>query len=136
MKIWSMYDPATGLFLGRTFAATEDSHVATNTADHEVAIEGSFDHLSHRVDLATGAVVDYQPPQPSSDHEWNAASKRWQLTAAVAAKQAARAAALGQIAMLEASQHRAVREAALGDPAAAATLKAIDDQIKALRAQL
>jgi hypothetical protein len=29
--------------------------------------------------LTTGKVVDYQPPQPSDDHEWNHVIKRWQL---------------------------------------------------------
>lgn len=41
-----------------------------------------------------------------------------------------------QIISLEETQHRAIREAAMGMPGAVTRLKAIDDKIVALRAQL
>ena len=43
---------------------------------------------------------------------------------------------IAQITALESTQHRVVREAALGKAGAAARLQAIDDQIVVLRAQL
>lgn len=45
------------------------------------AIEGAYDHLSQRVDIETGEVVDWQPDKPEgdeyTDHEWDAGTKRW-----------------------------------------------------------
>lgn len=45
------------------------------------AIDGAYDHLSQRVDLETGEVVDWQPDKPAgdeyTDHEWDANTKRW-----------------------------------------------------------
>jgi hypothetical protein len=63
-------------------------------------------------------------------------AKRWQLKPAVLAKRTARAAALQQIAALEASGARALREAFLNQPGAAARLAAIDAEIVRLRADL
>jgi hypothetical protein len=71
-----------------------------------------------------------QPLQPTPNQEWNTATKRWQLTAAVQGKQPARSSSLAQIPALEASQPRAVRDWAItGD---VSRLKAI----KKLRADL
>ncbi len=83
-------------------------------------------------------VVDYQPPAPSADHEWDADIKRWQLSAAVQERQGRRQSALQSIAALEARQLRSMREL-LRDPtdiAARARLDSIEEQIAALREQL
>lgn len=44
-------------------------------------LEGTYDHLSQRVDLDTGEVVDWQPDKPAgddyTDHEWDEGAKRW-----------------------------------------------------------
>lgn len=64
-------------------------------AEFQQLTKGLHDELSRRVDLAQGRqaqldahattvataahVVDYQPPQPSSDREWGARTRRWQL---------------------------------------------------------
>jgi hypothetical protein len=131
------YDAATGVFIGRSFTVTENHYAAAaikaNTPAGHAAFEGDVDPLAQRVDLATGNLVDYQPPQPSADHEWDASTKRWQLTAAAAARKRTRAAALQQIHALEQSQHAAVRDALLGR--GTDRLKAIDDQIAELRKQ-
>lgn len=95
-------------------------------------IAGHFDPLSQKVDLASGQVVDYIPPQPSPDHEWNANSKRWNLSVAAMAKITARAAAAARIATLVDSQHTWIRKHALGDPAAIQHLREIDDEIAVL----
>jgi hypothetical protein len=133
----SIYSKETGLFTGRTVSGTgyTDELLASHLADGEASIDGHHDHLSRRVDLATGEVVDYQPPQPSSDHEWHAGARRWQLTQTASERLAKRRAALAQIAALELSQARPLREL-LRDPTnadARKRLDAIEEQIVALR---
>lgn len=138
MRRFHFYHAETGLFADLSVCVggdpSSDEKVRANTPEGHAALEGEFDHLSQRVDVATGAVVDHQPPAPTTDHEWNATTKRWQLKPAVAATQEARRAALAQIVMLEQSQDAAVRDALLGR--GTDRLKAIDEQITALRSQL
>lgn len=131
---WSFYDLETGLFSGRTFSGPQGCK--ENTPIGHGAHEGQVDHLSQRKDLNTGALVDYQPPQPSPDHEWSADQKRWQLSTAAQQRLIARELALARIAVLEASQHRAIRESALAYDGAKARLQAIDDEIVKLRVTL
>lgn len=82
----SIYRIATGLFTGRTYSG-DDRHL-TLDAD-EAWIAGLHDHLSRRVDLTTGQVVDYQPPAPpDTEYEtfaWDADSRRWLATPTAAA---------------------------------------------------
>jgi hypothetical protein len=101
-----------------------------------LAIEGAHDHMSQRVDLSTGKVVPYHPLAPSADHEWNAASKRWQVRKGVRETEGRRAVVFARIHALETSQGRAIREATLGDAGAIKRLKEIDAEIAALRAEL
>lgn len=132
---WSFYDPATGALTGRTYAGPE-SLLALNTPPGHHALKGHHDHLSKRVDLQSGAVVDWQPPQPSPDHQWDQQSRRWQLSASAQERQAARAEALERIAALEAAQHRAVRELLLelaSEHPGLNRLQEIDTQIAQLR---
>jgi hypothetical protein len=136
MISWSFYDPQTGLFSGQTHGAPDASHLAANTPSGTVALLGLYDHLSQQVDVSTGAVIAYQPPSPGAEFVWDAPSSRWRLSAAAQAAQGARKAAAGRIAQLEASQHRALRELALGSTTALARLQSIDAQIVALRAAL
>lgn len=130
---WSLYDTTTGHFVGRTFACPEEDLQANTPAGHS-ALEGRHDHLSRKVDLASGLVIDYQPSAPGPDHEWHEPTKRWQLSAGAQAKAAANAAAGARIAELVANQHDVVRKAVLGDAAALAQLQAIDKEITGLRA--
>ena len=98
---------------------------------------GRFDHLSHRVDIAADGhpVIDWRPEQPSPDHEWDGAAKRWNLSAAAADRQQRHADALARIAALEAAQARPLRELALtpGDPTALGRLREIEAEIASLR---
>jgi hypothetical protein len=142
MKVYSLYDSTTGLFVGRSFGTDlrEDTGeharaIAANTPAGHGTVEGVHDHLSRKVDLTTGAVVDYQPPQPSADHEWSASMKRWQLTAAAQAKAAAAEATRARHAELISQQHDDVRRAVLGDAAAKARLQAIEVEITGLQRQ-
>lgn len=136
MNNYSFYDRQTGAIHQRRFSTNDESQLEANTPENHEAIGGHHDHLSKRVDIETGEVVEYQPQAPSADHEWNGEAMRWQLGAAAAGKQARNAAARQRIAQLENSQHRHVREHCLGIAGAAERLKAIDDEIFSLRSQL
>lgn len=135
MKEYSFFHKDTGVLAPHVLGCPDDALEINTPADH-TAIEGAHDHLSKRVDVATGEVVDYQPPAPSVDHEWNDASKRWQLSAAAQAKIDKRAAALARITQLEASQHRPLREMMLDPIGGVARVREIDAEIAALRKDL
>jgi hypothetical protein len=134
---WSFYDLNTGRLTGRTFTGLED-HLAINTPPGCATVKGVHDALSKRVDLETGALVDYQPPQPDEDHEWDASTRRWRKRADVVEREWRRERARTQIADLERRQSRPMRELQI-DPAnaeARARLADIDAQITALRGEL
>jgi hypothetical protein len=133
---WNFYNAETGLLHGRTFSSTDASVIDANTPAGCVAIEGDFDPLSQRFDLELGKIVDYQPARPSSDHEWNATARRWQLSAKAAQDEADDAIARDAIARLEQSQLRSMREALLGDAQAKTRIADIDQQIVKLRVKL
>jgi hypothetical protein len=134
-------------------APDAESVEAQNCPPGHRVIEGTFDERIHRVDISAPPelvdafnqhnqpigkrivhkVVDYIPPAPSPDHEWNADTKRWQLSAAVRAKAASKAEALARIEALRASQHDVVREILLGNKDARTRLQEIHDNIKALQ---
>jgi hypothetical protein len=135
-KTYSLYEASSGMFTGRRLHCDDDGLLAARLPAGTLALEGSFDHMSQRVDLSTGAVVEYHPLAPSADHEWNAAAKSWQLRAAIREDKSRRAVVFSRIHALEASQGRAVREAALGNTAALQRLKEIDAEIAQLRAEL
>jgi hypothetical protein len=117
MTTYSTYD-ANGYFTGRTFSLPAfihdiELHVEANANGLKV-IEGAFDSLSQRVNLATGEVEDFQPPQPNSAHEWNADTKRWELTQAAQAAKKAEAAARAELIRLDAQSVRYVAEGVAG----------------------
>jgi hypothetical protein len=135
-KIFSLYEAATGLFTGKRLNCDEDALLQMRLPPGTLTCEGDYDHMSQRVDLSTGGIVAYHPLAPTSDHEWNAASKRWQVKQGVRASEGRRAVVFARIHALETSQGRAIREATLGDAAALKRLKEIDAEIAALRAEL
>jgi len=132
---YSLYEAATGLFTGKRLYCDDDGLLSVRLPAGTLAIEGEFDHRSQRVDLVTGKVVNYRPPAPSGDHEWNVTERRWQVKAA-SGTEGRTAVIYARINSLEATQGRAVREATLGDPAAIKRLKEIDAEIKDLRKEL
>jgi hypothetical protein len=105
------YDSKTGLFTGVSLHTnlTDPKAVKTFIAKSTPRGHGSYvgyvDALSQKMDVATGQLVDYKPPQPSPKHEWNPTTKRWQRQVGLK-----RSAALARIAELEKGQHRTVRE--------------------------
>ena len=128
-KTYTLFDTLSGLPLGR-FTCGEDL-VAGNVRGEQVAHEGAFDLYATRLDDASGLPMPYQPPQPDADHEWIAS--RWMKKAEALQREAQRTQAQARIDELERKQARRVRELlAESDP----QLKALDQQIQALRADL
>ncbi len=141
MRHVTFYDVETGLLHPVSVMASDDDAIELNVPPGHKAIDhpngAMLDRLSKRVDVKTGKVIDYQPPQTSADHEWNASSKRWELKREViAAQQTARMKSI-QIRALRDSQHDYVRRIVLNaqDHTARAALQDIDAQINALEAQ-
>ncbi len=134
---WSFYHSVTGIIHTGTFTGPERALIDNTPAGH-VPIEGRYDLENQRVDVDSGAVVDYVPPQPDDDHAWNATSRRWELKPEVIAAAAADEQARSQIAQLEASQLRPLRELALDPTSKTARdkLAAIDTQIAEQRLAL
>lgn len=90
MNIYSFFHPASGLFADRQFRGPQWA-LEANTPDGLQAIPGAFDPQRQRVDLASGAVVDWQPPAPPDTEfetwAWSADELVWvasRTTAAVA----------------------------------------------------
>jgi hypothetical protein len=141
-RYYRFYHRTTGIIHPSQFSVDgpePDECAARSAPPDHLPIVGRFDHLAQRIDLETGQVVDYQPPAPSADeHEWNATTKRWQLTAAAIERRGRREAALAQITALEGRTLRAMREllCSPGDMAAQARLHSLEDQIRALRQEL
>jgi hypothetical protein len=133
IRHYTFYSETDGRFIDGHFGSTDPAAPLLNTPSGHKAIEGRHDHLSKRVDLTTGMVIDYQPPAPSIDHEWNAVTKRWQLSPAAQAKAATLVANQARIAALEAMSGPLVRKAVLGDVEAMMTLRALDEEITGLQ---
>lgn len=142
MRRHSLFDVKTGLFVGRIFATNigaDHEHaaaLAANTPAGMGAVEGMHDHLSRRIDIHTGEIVDYQPPPPSAEHEWNKETKRWALTAIVRDAMQVKRDAAARISELEAGQASHIRRLALNpnDTVARKALQDIETEITVLQA--
>jgi len=133
------YHEQTGLLLSHTLTASNERDVGPNTPAGHKAIDvpkAGLDHLSQRVDVATGAVVDYQPPQPSDDHEWNHVTKRWDLNHAALERLHLANERRLRIDTLTKQKPDLVGDVLLDKPGALAKLRAADTEIELLRAQL
>jgi hypothetical protein len=134
MRVVSFYHKVTGLFHARHLMSADAKSIALNTPEDHIAIDGDhYDRRSQRIDIGTGKVIDLLPEQPSSDHEWNATDRRWQVKPEVVAREETRRHAILRISQLELSGIRSLRELALGEARAADRLKALDSEIAALR---
>lgn len=132
---YSYYNAKTGAISDFRFSGSEKNAKLNTPAEH-VAIAGRLDPLSQRVDVETKEVVDWQPPPPDNNHEWNAERRRYVKKGDVIAAERRDRHARTRIAELEGRQQRALREYTLGDSAAIDRLRAIDDEIKTLRSDL
>lgn len=124
MRVVSFYHKESGVLHDKIVMTSSDDAVEVNTPPDHIAIDGAHDSKCKRVDIATGEVVDYTPPAPSAEAVF------------AQTKIDRRAAALAAIARLEASQARAVREAIIDPLGGLQRLKAINDEIAALRGDL
>ena len=79
-------------------------------------------------------LVDYQPPRPDVDHEWDATKKRWVLSAAATARQNATRVAEARLRELDGQERTLLRRLVLDptDSAARAALAAIDAEVAGL----
>lgn len=132
MNLYSFYHKESGALHPKLFGTDDVTQVAGNTPADHFAIEGHHDHQSKRVDIKTKQVVEWIPPTPSADHVWNPETKRWQPSAATVDKINRDNAARARISLLEASQHRYVREHCLGIEGTTEKLMAINDEISTL----
>lgn len=85
---WHAYDVTTGHFTGVALVG-DAAHLADNTPAGCALVDGVADWQSQRVDLATGAVVDWTPPAPAdtalATWTWHADARRWVATRTTAA---------------------------------------------------
>ena len=116
-RTYAFYAATSGLFTGRHVTCQHEA-IARNTPDGCAAVEGRYDKLSQRVDLATGQVVAYERPASEIAAEQQAARE-------CQARQ--------RIAALEGQQARRVRELLAPNDA---RLEALDAEIATLRADL
>lgn len=113
MRLVSFYQKETGLFNAIHLTTSDEGTIALNIPPGNASVDGHHDHLSKQVDIATGQVIEYQPPRPSEQHEWNASTKRWQLTAAALEQNKKRPEALARIAALDDESLSLMREGML-----------------------
>ena len=82
---WSFADQE-GRFVGQTFSGP--AH-ALRVPEGLRAVPGRHDHLSRRLNVETGEVVDWQPPKPQAtefiDFTWNEDTRRWEQFPTLAA---------------------------------------------------
>jgi hypothetical protein len=130
VRTWHMYRLSDGVLTGYAVQLADDDAalLEANTPPGCAAVTGVTDWQAQRVDLATGAVQDWQPPAPPDDAmrtwAWDAQQRRWlpqPTQAALAAQQRAerdrrlaacdwvvlRAAELGEAVPLAWRQYRA-----------------------------
>lgn len=146
MRHVTFFDTSTGLLHPKSLLVSDDAAVILNIPGGHKPIDhpagAMLDPLSQRVDVAqlkageratSAHIIDYQPPQPSADHEWNVEAKRWRLSAAAQTEANEKAAARARHAHLVANQHDDIRRAVLGDKDAMRRLVAIEDEIANLK---
>jgi hypothetical protein len=113
MKTWSFYSEHDGIFVDRKIRANVERIALANAPPGCIAIEGDYDRLTQRVDIATGEVIGYQPPRPDDDHEWDERSERWVLRPEIAAWERSRQAALAELESIDAKRSRALSDQVL-----------------------
>lgn len=74
MTKWYIYNEA-GIFTGGSVDCPE-SHLDQNVPEGYGCYMGEVDPLSQRIDIESGELMEYQPPQPSANHQWTE-QKRW-----------------------------------------------------------
>jgi|SRR3990172_8187499 len=114
----SFYRIKDGIFIGQQWAG-DVVDLLRHVPEGCAAVPGQFDHLSQRVDLATGEIVDYVPPKPADTEftQWerDEKAKRWVAKPTRAAiRHAERKQTIAQIVALESGKVRAMSDVLLG----------------------
>jgi hypothetical protein len=132
MKTVSFYDPKTGLFTGQRYSGPESG------VPSGAYVEGEWHPASSRVETSSvdGELVALAVPREVPDgHTWHAPAASFiEQSKLDRAKRDAEARA--ELASLDASQHRALLEHALGDPEALERLRAIHARKAEVRKEL
>lgn len=140
MRSVSFYHKDTGLLNGSHLMVSNDHMVALNTPPDHLPIDGHHDCLSKCVDLATGKIIEHQPPAPSLEHEWNAEKRRWVVKEEVQGRIDRRVVAVMKIDQLEKKELRVLREIVIRlmdlNDVESSRLLDIEKQIEELRKDL
>lgn len=136
MKHFSFYHRESGNLHRVIFSTDDPTQLANNTPKDHAPIEGRFDHLSQRLDMSTGQIVDFIPPPPSKDHVWNPDTRRHQLTAAAQERHAKRIADMQRAIEIECTLPLALLDHALCKPNSIDRLLAIRAELDVLKARL
>lgn len=142
MKTVTFYHKNTGMLSPLTVVVSDDRMIEINTPEDHVAIEHPknrtpWDYLSHKFDIASNSIVDYQPPSPSHEHVWNTELRRWVLHPEVLQRNMELSEARQRLRYLLAEvQPHAIREHALGYEGSLERLKKLDDEVNELRKKL
>ena len=100
--MYSFAHQETGLFNGTILTTNSPEAVTANTPADHIPVAGAHDPFCRKFDHETRQVVDYVPPQPSEDHDWNDQARRWVLKPSAIARAAPSSPTLEQrIAALE-----------------------------------
>lgn len=138
IRQFSVYNKETGLFTGLVLSTSnpDDAWRSINVQEGFDIIEGEYKYLQYKV--VDGRVVEYVPPAPSADYEWNPLAKEWELRPELQRRADRRNAAIRLIATLEAQQQRAMRELLLdgNNKDARVRLTAIEERIADARQDL
>jgi hypothetical protein len=76
MTKWYIYNNETGVFTGVSLDCPAD-HLNDNVPEGCGCIMGPVDTTSQQVDMTTGQLTTYRPPQPSADYAWDDITKTW-----------------------------------------------------------
>ena len=136
MRSVSFYHKDTGIIADRRMVFSDPDAISLNTPVDHIVIDGHHDHLCRRVNVETGELIDYQPPQPSPDHEWDVTTKRWNINAEIQERQQKQLRASAELDRLEKKAIRMLIEITLGDLTQLSRLTALNAQIAKLREDL
>lgn len=127
-----IYDPTTGLFTGKVVGGPTIEAVLLNVPVGMASIDSALveDWKSQRV--VDGTPVDYIPTSPGDDYMWFDDDKRWVLKPEVIERNRI----IAELNALETKQGRMLRESRLGYEGADERLRALDQEMAALRATL
>lgn len=110
MRTWWSYRKTDGIFTGAMHSADTFQEIAGNESGDIGLIAGVSDWQSQRVNLLTRELVEYQPPLPDADHEWDPQAKRVIVKVDVSVRRAKKRRGQDDVDALDRKTIRTVRE--------------------------